>query len=413
LLGSLWRISGGALQPCFVNEAASICAPRVFFVSFVVTLTIKDMKGGGVCHIWFYGTRDSRKVLVKKMCGYISKFYISLAAVLCLAISSVRSLHADELSAEDIMAKSNVAMSQPLRYTRFSDNGVEMVVYKKTLPDGSIASLTNFPATKKILIVYGEKRYEISLEHQVAIDMSGIVPGEKDQTASWASDLVEDKTPQKIYEYIGIVRYNDKECYEILEKISPEFREAVLEKMPENIRERVRDGLRAKSRFLMDKETYLTLVSEKLTEEGITIAKVEYKDIQSQPDLSDDFFQLPHGLEVLSPQSSKEYLAIVADRLSPRHLPVDANVKAEQERIKAEIERVKAEQERVKGEKARIDAEHEKKKQEILSKYKDSVWSHEEYPLPEPSNRWTVFVIVNGMGIALILILWLLHRWRK
>ena len=73
--------------------------------------------------------------------------YITLAVIVCLMVSLVRILQADELSAEDIMAKSRAAMSQPLRYTRVSENGTEMVVYQKTLPNGSVATLMSSPAT--------------------------------------------------------------------------------------------------------------------------------------------------------------------------------------------------------------------------------------------------------------------------
>ena len=336
------------------------------------------------------------------MLNYISKIYISLTVVLCFDVSSVRCLQADELSAEEIMAKSRTAMSQPLRYTSVSADGVEMTVYRKTLPNGSIAMLTNFPATKEISITYDKKHYDIHLEHQIAIDMSNVFQSANNLANSLVSDI-QDDIKRKFYETAGVVKYNDRDCYEILEKITPEFKAAVWDKISENLR----DKFPAKSRLLIDKESYLVQMREKFTEEGVTLSKIEYKDIHPQPDLSDDFFQLPPGLEVLSPQSIKEHTAIIKDRLMPQHTPVD--VKVEFEKIEKEVKEKNPLRPRRDVRKEAEEATRQFREQAELTK--ERVLAREEYPLPEvSSNRWIVFVAVNGTGVALLLLIFF-FRW--
>ena len=333
---------------------------------------------------------------------YFRRIYISLVAVFCLTISSVYPLQADEPSAEEIMAKSRVAMSQPLRYTSVSADGKEMVVYRKTLPNGSIASLTNSSSTKRITIAYDETRYEIHLEHQIAIDMSYLPGGANYQADSSLFSDMDHGTPKNSLEFAGIVKYNDKDCYEILETISPEVRRAILARLPENAKNR----FRAKSRILIDKENYLIQTREELTVEETTISKIEYRDIASQPDLSDDFFQLPPGLEVLTPKSPKEYLAIVADRFVPKRPLVDRE--EEMARIKKEqderLAMSRAETEKIKAEFEKKVAEDKERAQELLAAARDSVMSPEYYPLPESSGIGWVRTLLMSAGIICIIL---------
>jgi len=336
------------------------------------------------------------------MITFTSKFYVALAVALYLTILSVQNVRADEPSAEEIVAKSLTAMSQPLQYTLISNGGGEMLVYQKILPDGSNAMLTNYPATKRMSIVYGKKHYDIRLEHQVAIDMSSVMQGMQDRVASWTSDL-NDKTSKKTYELVEIIKHNDRDCYVIFETISLEFKEAIWNKISENMK----NEFPAKKRFLIDKENYLMQERETLTEEGVTLSKVEYKDIRLQPDLSDDFFQLPPGLEVLYPQSTEEYTAIVTDRLMPN--PPRIDVETEFKKIKEEVREKNPLRPRRDVRKKAEEATRQFREQAELTK--ERVLAREEYPLLETSSdRWIVFVAVNGIGILLILAIFF-FRW--
>jgi outer membrane lipoprotein-sorting protein len=349
------------------------------------------------------------------MLNRFRKVCVLLAVGFCLTILSVQDIQADGLTAEEIMAKSQEAMNQPLNYTLVSDNGMEMVVYRKTLPDGSSAKLVSFPSTKKINLVYGKMLYDIRLEHQIAIDLSNIFQSTKDLAdSSFGSDL-KDRNHQKSYELIGTVWYNDKDCYEILGMISPEAGNVILDRLPEN----KTDKVGAKERFWIDKETYLIQAEEKLSEEGVTLSKKEYRDIHPQPDLSDDFFQIPPDLEVLFPQSTKEYAAIITG-LRPRP-DFEAQSEHARKEMEEEVERIQKEaHERSEQRANQLEESMEqikkevKEKSEQIRKERNFERFHEPYPLPETSNnRWGVFVAVNGIVIALIMILWLRHRWNK
>ena len=338
------------------------------------------------------------------MLNYIRIISIASTVALCLTIAFAIDIQADELSAEEIMAKSQIAMSQPIRYTSVSADGSEMDVYRKSLPDGLTAMLTNSLSTKSISITYGKKNYRIFLEHQIAIDMSNIRQNVSNKAASLNSGM-EDVIHKKSYKIVGIVMHKNKDCYEIQETVTPEFKKAVWDKIPDNMR----DQFPAKCRFLIDKENFLVQVRETLTESGTTLSKMEYTDIRPQPDLSDDFFQLPPGLEVLSPQSNEEYIAILADKLSEQRSLVDRD--AEFERIKTEIE-----------EKYPILPRRDvrKESEELIQQFRERVKTAKEdlippkeYPLPKPSSRWITPVVVNGIVFTLLLILWWIRRKRK
>ena len=97
---------------------------------------------------------------------------------------------AAEPSAAEILVASKVAMSRPLKY-RLISGGVETVVYQKMLPDGSMAILsdTSSQRIKKINIHYGDKNYELYLDHHVAIDMHFVYQELKSQAALVSSML--------------------------------------------------------------------------------------------------------------------------------------------------------------------------------------------------------------------------------
>ena len=344
------------------------------------------------------------------MSNYFSKICISSLAMLYLTFSSASLLRADELSAEEILAKSRVAMEQPLRYTSVSADEKEKVVYSKTLPDGSNARLTNCQTTKNISISYDKKIYHIYLEYHIAIDMSNILKNFEDQANSFVLEL-DNTTPRKLYEIAGITRHNDRNCYEIFETPSPEFIDAIWDKIPDNTRSR----FPGKTRFLIDKENYLLIMKETSTEEGVILSKIEYKDFHPQPDLTDDFFQLPPGLEILSPNSMKEYIDVAANRLVPkRSVDVEAEFKAVFARLKKESDaRIERINKAAAEEKARIDAEFEKRRQEVRSRAKEHVKPQEPYPLPPPPNRWKTVLLANVAIIAAFIALYFYFRRRN
>ena len=76
-------------------------------------------------------------------------------------------------------------------------------------------------------------------------------------------------------------------------------------------------SLPVKTRLLIEKETYLMVLRETRAADGALQSRLEYKEITSQPDLTDEFFQLPAGIEIKTPTSLAEYVSIMTDAVSP------------------------------------------------------------------------------------------------
>lgn len=214
-------------------------------------------------------------------------------------------------SAEEIMAASNDAMSKPIRFeSAFGD--VRMVVYQKSLPDGSLASLSEFKGPiDKIDIEYGDKSYDLFPSLRLAIDKHLILQQTLQQARSIASQLKGGAAePPRL---VGTVTYQGKECYELELLSKPSAVAAFARAFPD-----VSGGsLPVKTRLLIEKETYLMVLRETRAADGALQSRLEYKEITSQPDLTDEFFQLPAGIEIKTPTSLAEYVSIMTDAVSP------------------------------------------------------------------------------------------------
>lgn len=243
----------------------------------------------------------------------------SSANMLCMALAiafySVMVFPQDaaaEPSAAEIMAKSQAAMSQPLKFRQIAGD-VEMVVYQKPLPDGSLAILMDMSSPiKKTDIIYGDKSYELYLEHRVAFDTQFMFQSAKSKAASAAS-LLGDKATQ-FFNLVGTVQRDGKDCYEIESTLTPDMLAALAKVLPPGSM----DMVPAMYRYVIEKDTYLMVEQETISRNGSSLSKVEFRDIKPQPDLSDDFFQLPPGLEVNKPKSMAEYMTLLGDMLAPK-----------------------------------------------------------------------------------------------
>jgi hypothetical protein len=61
----------------------------------------------------------------------------------------------------------------------------------------------------------------------------------------------------------------------------------------------------------------LLVLRESILADGTSTSRIEYKDISPQPDLTDDFFQVPTGFDVKTPATSEEYVMMVNEILVP------------------------------------------------------------------------------------------------
>lgn len=236
--------------------------------------------------------------------------------VLAIALFSVTVVPHDAVAAEpsaaEILAESKAAMTQPMQYHLLT-SGVEAVVYQKKLPDGSMASLSDTSSPiKKISITYGDKSYELYLEHRVAIDTRFKYQAARSQATSILSML--GGKPAESSKIIGTVNHGGKDCYEIESTLASDVVAALVKAAPPT----VRSMMPAKFRYVIEKDTHLMVETEVISQQRSSISKVEFKDIKLRPDLSDDFFQLPPGLEVKKPKSMGEYMSLVVDMVRPK-----------------------------------------------------------------------------------------------
>ena len=231
-----------------------------------------------------------------------------LKSLLALALFSVTALPqeaAGEPSAAEIMAASKAAMSKPLKF-RIIMNGIEMVVYQKMLPDGSVASVADISSPiKKTIITYGDKCYELYLDRHLAIDMGFAYKTIKNQTGSIVSLLggKEAASPR----LIGTTELDGKECYQIESVITPDGATSIAKVLPTGIN----GAMPTKFRHLIEKNTYLMVEQEIIMQDGSS-TKTEFRDVKPQPDLSDDFFQLPSGFDVKTPKSVTDYVMLAS-----------------------------------------------------------------------------------------------------
>ncbi len=196
---------------------------------------------------------------------------------------------------------------------RILTGGTETILYQKTLPDGSMASLSETTAPiKRIRITYGDKSYELYLEHRVAIDTQFVYQGARSQAASILS-MLGGKAAESS-KILGTVQRDGKECYEIESTLLPDVVASLVKAAPPE----TKNMMPAKFRYVIEKNTNLMVEMETVSQNGSPLSKVEYKDVTLRSDLSDDLFLLPPGLELKTPKSLEEYMTLVVDMMSPK-----------------------------------------------------------------------------------------------
>ena|GEM_PF-5129298 len=215
------------------------------------------------------------------------------------------------LTAKAIMEESWQTMGVAAHY-RIASQGMEMSVYQKPLPDGSLAMLTDVSSPlKKTTIMYGDKSYDLYLDKKVAVDTHVLFAGAKSQpnVSPLLTALRDVKTEMILNRTFA---YNGRECYEIEQAIH--FSSPMLASLPVAMTR----NIPVKNRFVVDAETFFILEKESFASNGSSISKLRYLDFEPMPNLTDDIFQLPGGFEVLSPKSIEEYVTITGSLLVPK-----------------------------------------------------------------------------------------------
>lgn len=226
---------------------------------------------------------------------------ISWAFIACLS-------HAADapMSADDILKKSQEAMKPPIQYRIHSPQS-DMLVSQKIMPDGTIACRTESKLPlEKISLMLGEDSFDAYPTLGIAIDTKFLFHGAKSQAATIAATLQPGTTNSAKIK--GMVTRDGRECYEIETTVAAEAIAAFSQLLPENARKMLPTG----NRFVIDKETFLMVETETISYAGQPTMTMEFKDIVLNPNLSDEMFLLPVGMEVQKPKSIREYSAIVS-----------------------------------------------------------------------------------------------------
>ncbi len=230
---------------------------------------------------------------------------VALAIAVGFVILSLPSVAA-EPSADDILSQSQKAMQPPIKY-RIHTSENDMLVSQKLMPDGSVASRTETKQPiEKISLKLGEEYYDAYPTLGIAIDSQFIFKGANEQASTIASTLKAGTANSAKIK--GMVTRDGRECYEIETAIAPDILTALSQLLPKSNRKMLPAG----NRYVVDKETFLIVEMETVSQTGESTIKMEYKDIVLKPVLADELFLLPLGMEVQKPKSIREYSAIVA-----------------------------------------------------------------------------------------------------
>jgi hypothetical protein len=259
--------------------------------------------------------------IIVKLLRKTSFLFIVLGSVTLFFLASTLQLLADdmeELTAEEILAKSEAAMNQPLSYKIIVPDVMEMIVYRKRLPDGSFATLHDIKPEKSIslpnpirktTIHYGKKYYDLYFEDRIAIDMGFRYQSQRSKEN--IIDIIPTANHQLIRNYkpVELILYGGSSCY----KIESESTNVPIRMNDENIEPQITKPIQLKrERCIINKETFFFCVFETISSDGTSLTKFEFKDMTPQPDLSDDFFQLPADFDVKVPTTEKEHSSILS-----------------------------------------------------------------------------------------------------
>ncbi len=224
-----------------------------------------------------------------------SKFYMPVRSVLVFFLAYAGGLSlasAQDLTAEEILAKSKEAMQQPLSY-RIVDDKFETTVYQKTLADGTKAVFKDVglvdgssPRVKKSFLEKGNQSYEIYFEEGIVLDTSFRMPKMSESTKE--KPEVKPKGDLSSHFTVGIAQYEGRNCYQVDLKM---------------------EDIGIVSRYYIDQETFWELGFLALQKSGEIITEISRKDITFCPDLTDDFFEIPLDMEIKIVKNGEERLA--------------------------------------------------------------------------------------------------------
>src|SRR6185436_5770279 len=93
---------------------------------------------------------------------------------------------------------------------------------------------------------------------------------------------------------------------------------AILQSLPKDLQVEAQKAVPREARTFINQKSFFIVETEVVSLAGSTISKMEYRGIERPSSLRDDLFLPPDGLELLKPQSLKDYTAILMSRIMPR-----------------------------------------------------------------------------------------------
>jgi hypothetical protein len=309
------------------------------------------------------------------------------------------------LTGEEILQKSQEAMKQPYSYkSKDKEHNLEWVFYVKPLPAGSDAKLQQLQSdiqggTRKITIHYGcEWCYELYPEEMVALDVTykrRVVKEALEKIVQKKPENITTKSPAEKRIEVTTVNYEGHPCYEL--NIT-------------NIRANGEAG--RKERRIIDQKTFLSRYHDLGFGQPLI-----YMDITPEPDITDDFFILPDGYEVIVIKDDNAYHEYIRESMSRRAEKALAPQRVETQKIIesaiAEVA-VRTAQARTDAEKARITAEHSRERAEESRKAAEEKKRQDEAarvpPTPVVFTTERIVTLVVCNTVMLVFLIYLLFR---
>jgi hypothetical protein len=241
---------------------------------------------------------------------WMSRGFVGILAVSwCLRFAAAQQA-ATQPTAQEVLEKSQAAMAPPIRY-RIRTNGVDMLVSQKMLSDGSLVSRTETSLpTAKVGLLLGEESYELYPDHGVAINTNFLYEKMMSQASALSAALGGAATQS--VKMKGIVLRQGADCFAIETTFPPKVTALLAKTLSDEARKKLPRG----NRLYIDKDTYLLVEMETISQTGAVILKMAIKDVTQDADLADDLFLPPNGIDMETPKSMAEYVALVGSMLT-------------------------------------------------------------------------------------------------
>jgi len=308
-------------------------------------------------------------------------------------------------SADKILLNSRQAMAPPIRFV-LTSGGVRTVVSQGFTDEGQPAMRidSSVPA-KKHTLQLGSQVCEVYPDAGILIDMSfAIKNAELAEIEATREPVLPDSAFQENSRLVEFIQ-SDGRRLAIIETPMFDAGKFLLEA---GVAAEVVDQIPTLQRSVVNVDSYQLVEVSLLSSDGKLAQKSEYSEIARDPEVSEDFFQVPVGMRRFAPTSFKEYLSLVWGNVLKKSASQDIN---------KEIDEV-VRQAEAKAERFMKAAEVEiRNNQEIAEEKKNAIIRDaQKTPMKVvrdttsgSSGRLWFIVLVNCMALVVFLLFWLVR----